>query len=410
MGPPGQTAFLRGVTTFARSAGWHLVTSALHTGAFPRGWRGDGIVALLAYQPELASFISASGLPVVTVGLTDDCITGGRVEPDNAAIGRLAATHLLELAYRTFAWAPFINDRPNRERLHGFERVLREHLRSCEVLPPLHRRIGSCWQDDWTNRRAVLMQRLRRLAKPAAVFAANDCVAAEIADACHEAGLRVPEDVAILGVGNESLECESAHAPLSSIDPGLDTIGHRAAEMLATAMDGGTIAAETLRIAPVSVVTRASTRAGGSLNPRIAHALACIIENFPDPLFSVAAVAAAVGVSRRQLERDFRQATGRTVRDFIEHTRMNEASRLLKDHPRTRIGAVADLVGLPGAGNFFRTFRRHFGVTPASYRAGYAISTTGHPAPGTHERDARRTAPDVLADRLMPVLRHGDVA
>ena len=346
----------------------------------------------------------------MTVGLTDEYIPGARVEPDNAAIGRLAATHLLELAHRTFAWAPFINDRHNRERLSDFEAVLREHLRACEILPPLHRRIGPYWHDDWANRRAALVQRLRSLAKPAAVFAANDCVGAEVADACREAGLVVPDDIAILGVGNDPLECESAHVPLSSIDPGFESLGYRAAELLAGIIGGADAPEETIRVAPASVVTRASTGAGGSLNPRIAHALACIAENYPDPLFSVASIAGAVGLSRRQLERDFRHATGCTVRDFIERARMNEASRLLKDHPRTRIAAIAELVGLPGAGNFVRTFRRHFGMTPASYRATHAVPTTAQDGRRSEQRDASVAATDFAAVPLARAVKQRDIA
>ena len=372
--PSASGAFLRGVARFARSADWHLVTSVLHTGTFPRGWKGDGIIAWLAYQPELANFIAGSGIPSVTVGFTDEHIPSARVEPDNSAIGRLAATHLVELAHRNFAWAPFINDRPNRERLSGFDSVLREHLRSCEVLPPLHRRIGPYWHDDWINRRLALIQRVKNLPKPVAIFAANDCVAAEVADACREAGLVVPDEVAILGVGNDPIECESAQVALSSIDPGLDALGCRAAEMLETIMDGAAAPEEAVRVSPSGVVTRASTGASGALNPRIAQALSCIAENYPDPLVSVGQIASSVGLSRRQLERDFRQATGCTVRDFIERARMNEASRLLKDHPRSKITTIAELVGIPGANNFFRTFRRHFGMTPAAYRDAHAAS------------------------------------
>lgn len=377
--PAAQSEFLRGVARFARSRDWHLVTNALHTGTFPRGWKGDGILAWIAHQPELSSFIAGAGIPSVTVGFTDEYTAAPRVEPDNEATGRLAAAHLLELAHRNFAWAPFINDRHNRELLHGFESLLRQHLRSCEILPPLHRRIGPYWHDDWVNRRSCLIQRLRALPKPVGVFAANDCAAAEIADACREAGLLVPDEVAILGVGNSPLDCDGAHVPLSSIDPGLDMLGQRAAEVLAAMLDGSAVPRDTIRVTPAGVISRASTGAGATLNPRMAHALACIAENYPDPLFSVASVAAAVGLSRRQLERDFRQATGCTVRDFIERARMNEASRLLRDHPRAKVSTIAGLVGLPSAGNFFRTFRRHFGLTPAAFRAGASRSDAAAP-------------------------------
>ena len=51
---------------------------------------------------------------------------------------------------------------------------------------------------------------------------------------------------------------------------------------------------------------------------------------------------------------------------------MQEASRLLRTHPRAKIAAIAELVGLDGAGNFFRTFRRFFGESPKTHRQGAA--------------------------------------
>lgn len=368
-------ALMRGIVRGARAHRWHLVTDMLHTGAFPRGWKGDGILAVPAYQPDLASYIAATGIPCTSICLTDEYSPGPHAEPDNVAAGRMAARYFLDLAHRTFAWAPFINDRHNRERLSGFESVLREHRRTCVILPPMHRRVGPYWHDDWSVRRATLLRQLKALAKPAAVFAFNDCTAAEIAHACAESGLHVPGEIAILGFGNDPTECESRPVALSSIDPDTEQLAFCATEILAGLLSGRAENRDRLLVAPKGVVARTSTGARAIAHPRIAQALACIADSFPDPMLGVATVAETVGLSRRQLERDFRDAAGCTVRDFIERSRMNEASRLLRDHPKTKISTVAELVGLPEPGSFLRTFRRHFGVTPSEFR--HHLAETG---------------------------------
>jgi LacI family transcriptional regulator len=105
-------------------------------------------------------------------------------------------------------------------------------------------------------------------------------------------------------------------------------------------------------------------------NSQVARALSYIAEHFPERTLSVAEVVAAVGMSRRHLERSFRAETGCTVHDLIIKRRMQEASRLLRTHPRAKVSDIADLVGFEGGGTFFRTFRRFFGESPKAHRLG----------------------------------------
>ncbi len=363
----GSEACHRGIARYARQHGWHLVADMIYTGAFPRGWKGDGVIALPGYQPDLMRHLQGVDAPCVTISVSDDPVLFPGVCGDDAAVGRMAADHLLERAHRSFAWAPFISDRVNRERFIGFEAQLAEHGCTCQSLPPMHRRIGHYWHDDWAEYRRVLLARLRQLPRPTAIFAANDCVAAEIADACAELDIAVPEEIAVLGAGNDTAVCEAAAVPLSSVALELEEMAGQAAILLDRLMQGiaGT---DVVRVPPRRVVTRLSTDACAVGNSQIARALAHIAEHYPEPALSVADVAAAVGLSRRQLERGFRQETGCTVHEHIIRRRMQEASRLLRTHPRAKVADIAGLVGLDGAGTFFRTFRRFFGESPRVHR------------------------------------------
>jgi LacI family transcriptional regulator len=362
-------ACLRGVARYARQQGWHVVTDMLFTGTFPRGWKGDGIIALAAYQTDLIRHIHASGTPCVSIAISDEPLSFASVRGDQVAVGRMAAEHLLERAYRNFAWAPFIGDQINRDRFRGFETHLVEQGCTCQVLPTMHQRIGDYWHDDWGRYRRTLLAGLTKLPRPTAVFAANDCVAAEIIDACYELNIAVPEEVAVLGVGNDERLCEAASVPISSVALDLEEMAYRAAAALDEIMRGGAVP-DALVVSPKRVVTRLSTDNRAVGNSQVARALSYIAEHFHERTLSAVEVVTAIGISRRQLERSFRTETGCTVHDLIIKRRMQEASRLLRTYPRAKIGDIADLVGFEGSGAFFRTFRRFYGEGPQAHRLG----------------------------------------
>jgi LacI family transcriptional regulator len=165
--------------------------------------------------------------------------------------------------------------------------------------------------------------------------------------------------------------CEAAPVPLSSVELDHEEMAYRAAAVLDEVMRGNR-APEVTIVPPRGVITRLSTDTRAVGNPQVAQALGFIAEHYPEPMLSVADVADAVGISRRHLERSFRHETGCTVYEHIVKRRMQEASRLLRTHPRAKISAIAELVGFDGAGSFFRVFRRFFGESPSVHRQGTA--------------------------------------
>lgn len=376
---------LRGIARYAREHDWHLVTDMLFNSTLPRGWKGDGMLVGLPYRPEVLTQIAQAELPCVAFAGTGDAPRLPCIGPDHEAVGRLAADHLLERAHRSFAWAPYLNDTANRERLAAFQARLAEHGCSCRVLPAAHLRIGPYWQGSWTEYGQALREELPRLPRPSAVLAGNDSVAAEVIDACRDAGLSVPGEIAVLGIGNSML-CEFSPVAISSVDLNLEEVGFRAAALLDAMIDGAEAPDAGLRIPPTGVVTRVSTNIVAVHDARVARALAFIAENFPDPTLSVGDVASAVGMSRRNLERSFRDETGRTVKEHIITIRMQEASRLLKTHLRAKSSNVAALVGVADQGTFFRVFRRYFGMSPKAHRdwAVEAMSAAHAPLPAFH--------------------------
>jgi len=366
--PFASTACMRGITRFARENNWHLVMDIMYMGMLPDHWRADGVLALGHCPLEWLEKVRLSRLPIVALSESD--IPHGllRLDFDHTEIARMAAEHFLSRSHRHFAWAPFIDDQANRNRLSAFRSRLSDDDCDCYELPPAFAHVGAVYQDNWSENRRSFLLELQRLPRPTAIFAFNDGVAANLVDACREAGLNVPEDVAILGAG-DSLSCETSSIPLSSIDLDFENASYQAASMLDHAMRAKRPLHESKPVRPKGVITRISSDFTAVTNPRVARALTFIAEHYTNPLLSVNDVACAVGTSRRNLERSFRAETGFTIHEQISRSRMQEASRLLKTHARVRTAEVAALVGLAGSGTFSRTFRRYYGTSPQAHRA-----------------------------------------
>jgi len=391
-----------GIARYAREHRWHLVTDMAITGAWPREWNGDGILAALPYHSDELTRVSECGIPCVACPGGADAAHLPRVGPDNRQIGRLAADHLLERAHRSFAWAPFIDDVENGERLEAFRSRLAEHDCTCHVLPPIYARAGLYWENHFAEYRRALIGELNRIPRPTGVFAFNDCVAAEIIDASREAGLSVPQDIAVLGTG-DAIVCTTSAVPISSVDPDWEEIGYRASAALDEMMNGLEVPARLFPVSPKGIITRLSTDLIASADPRVARVLTYIAEHYPDPALTVGSIANAVGMSRRNLERIFRQIMSCTIHEYIVNVRMREALRLLKASPRTKNSDLAALIGVSGERTFFRMFRRHFGISPKAHRDWATGSCVADRASGLPTRP--RMAPTALPHSPMVAVR-----
>lgn len=84
---------------------------------------------------------------------------------------------------------------------------------------------------------------------------------------------------------------------------------------------------------------------------------------------SVCSVAAAMGLSSRQLSRKAKAATGCSALRLVMRIRMEHARRMLLDEPELPIGEVGYRCGFDDPSNFTRAFRRHFGQSPSAQRA-----------------------------------------
>lgn len=273
---------------------------------------------------------------------------------DDVAIGREGARHLLSRgAFRSFAFVPT----PETRRWSVLrERGFRLALAEAGVVP---RRL----RPD-----AALADALASLPRPAAVMAATDVMAVRVVEACHAARLAVPEQVAVLGVDDDELLCNSVRPTLSSVRPDHERLGRLGAEVLDGLMARGRPPKGVPSHVPgLGVVERDSTRTVPPAGRLVREALAYIRAHAAKGV-TVEDVVRHLGVSRRLAYLRFRQMHGKPIHAAILDVRLALARQRLSrtDAPLARIAADC---GFGSANRLSHLFAERFGLSPGAFRA-----------------------------------------
>ena len=270
----------------------------------------------------------------------------------------MGAKHLLERGFTHFAFAGYHDAWVSARRAEGFARTLKE-VAGVECL---RFDVGLDRMDEHIPE---LVEWLKRLPTPTAVMTANDVLGLAVIDTASEIGLRIPEDIAVLGVDNERWLTQIGATPMSSVEPDWRRIGYQAASRL-NALNEGESISEPLWIPPVGVATRKSTNVMVAQDPLVRQAIRHIQENCELGLHPNDVVA-AVGVSRRSLELHFKRAVGQTLQNAIQHAQIERAKQLLSETSETMY-TIALRCGFSRQDRFFITFKRHVGIPPGRYR------------------------------------------
>ena len=219
----------------------------------------------------------------------------------------------------------------------------------------------------WTEQQKALSHWISALPKPCGVMACNDVIGLRVLDVCRLLGTRVPEEVAVVGVDNDELLCELADPPMSSVDQDVERIGREAASLLDRMMAGKPFSEAPRFIEPKGVVRRASSDVVAIEDPALARALR-LLRSRPGERIPVADLARSAALSRRELERRFRSALGRSPAQEVTRCRLAHARSLLgeTDEPLER---VAERSGFRYQPHFSAWFKKHHGETPGAYRS-----------------------------------------
>lgn len=356
----------RGVAKVAREAGWQLncPKDPVTNEGFLKDWQGDGCIALLQCR-ETLEYFRTHEIPLIDLGLGEHQLSIPRVVTDNRAIGKLAAEHFRDHGYReVFALGP--GDIPMyRERLDALTEFMEEDGGSVTVLQTSETMQPSVLDEL----RSIARRRERRLEELSlGFFAYQDNMAAEMISLCLRNELRIPENVAVLGVDNDDLINVGLSVGLSSIDSDQEGLGIRAANVLRDMLDPSQCKAkaEVIRHSPKEVITRRSTDCYAVRNPLVSDALHWIHNNFHKGIQAVD-VAEAMGVTQQGLQKSFAANYLRTPGQEIRLQRVQAVAHLLSCTD-ARLEEIAINSGFYSMDTLFNSFRKAYGITPGKYR------------------------------------------
>ena len=360
------SAIHQGVAHYARAARWSLDINYCRTITYPKVWKGDGIIAILGSNPSVDSMVQASRLPTVCIGPKITAKHFPLVTPDNTTIGEKGAHYLIDHGFKHFAYYVHSIHEPGETspRVKAFKKTVVALGHSFHLIsPPVKNHARMKTHDAFME---WLKKEITKLPKPVAIMGDYDDLATNVIDACEGSGIFIPDEVAVLGVGNDGLRCELTQIPLSSIDDDQFGQGYKAAEMLDLLMAGKRLPSKIVEIPPKGIVTRTSSDILKIAHIHVATALRLIHAHFQEPI-NVEHIARSVPMSYRSLHDAFLKQMGRTIGDEIEKVRMDYACRLLEDSSR-KIEDVAISSGFGSAERMRKTFLRTLKIAPRDYQ------------------------------------------
>ncbi len=364
---------LRGIGSYIQSHGpW---TVFHRVGLIPqqlspqlRKWNPHGIIGQFD-TPQVLRQVRRLGVPTIDLFGLHPCQGIPRFPVDNAATAIMAADYFLELGYRNYAYCGFEKLHYCRQRRDAFVDYLQQQECTVEIFKNRSSSNSSNTFEVETSGQfdiARIGSWLQSLPKPLALMAGTDMRAIQVLEACRLHHLKVPQEVAVLCVGNDEVLCNLTSPPLTSIALRSEQIGYQAAALLDQMLRGKKPPHSEIVTGPLCVVSRESTNHLAITDPQVHEALLYLREHLAHNV-AISALAKHVGISPSTLQRRFVQALGRSPRDELIRLQLARIEELLRDM-NFSLARIAELTGFNYAECMMKLFKRKTGLTPSEYR------------------------------------------
>ena len=349
----------KGISRFAATHNWHVNSERVLRHDFEGDWSGDGVITQAAWVKEVDNFLERIEAPKVTLSPVQYKKSVPKIYDPDDHVAEVAVKYFLGKGFESFAIY-----RRNPDHMHGrlssFASCLSDQGFLAYDLCPSEYIFSSIERLEW------LSGALKSLTFPCAIFASSDNIAAELIQASVMAGIHVPQDLAILGVHNDELVCESTAISLSSVDCGLEALGYQAAKTLHTLMIGEDVPEEDVLIEVARVVTRASTDIHAIESEPLQLALNFIEQHYSEGIKNED-LAQVARISKTSLISLFKKELKLSPASYLRQFRLDKAQDLLRKTKLT-VEYISFKTGFKEERTFYRAFKKEFGQSPKEYR------------------------------------------
>lgn len=323
-------------------------------------WKADAIIG--RWDENKLNLLSSLNIPVVLQNNRRRSDIYSNLTGDYVGTGKLAAQYFRQKLFTDYAFFGVKNVIWSEERCNGFrDEVYEDNGRfySYEEAPV----IGDDRQKiiDWLN----------SLPKPLALFCCDDSHALFMTETCRMAGIRVPEDISVLGVDDDDLLCEISDPPISSIELEVERGGYMACKLLHESIKNGIKAPFNVTIKPLGIRERTSTLIHNIKDKEVLKIVKYMESKYQADI-KMTNLLQLVPLSRRSIEMRFKKATDMTVYQYLLHLRVDHLAYLLSTTDRPLVDIAFDS-GFNDFNNVSRTFKKYKGCSPLEYRRKYCV-------------------------------------
>ncbi len=334
-------------------------------------WQADAIIGRFDSHDNVEIFLE-HGIVAVAQDYKSRFSNIPNITGNYRATGNMAAEYFISKGFQHFAFCGYQGTVWSEERCEGFFSILKLH----GFANNFHHYQDQSLDDIWFYEAPPLLSWLKSLPPNTALFACDDNQGNRIMEICKVNDIRIPDQIAILGVDNDEIICNLSDPPLSSISHDIERGGFEAArliEQMLKSKNRESVQIQDVIIEPSNIVNRQSTDFYSTTDGNIQLVLKYISENIARDI-SVSDILKKVPMSRRLLEIRFRQVTQKSIHKYILNHRMERFAELLLAS-NAPIAELAEQVGISNLKNLSRQFKALKNLSPIEYRRAYELSS-----------------------------------
>lgn len=366
----------KGVAKMAKELGWILYcpskTLSNNVNLLDE-WDGDGCIALLANQSTIDLF-SKYDKPAVDLGLNNHDLPINRVVTDNERIAQLAAEHFRDQGHREIFTISPKSSLMHQERYDYLKKYVEADGGKITIIDKAgttsHQTFGFEFIDHQIIKeiKQIATKQNKTIDKISiAFFAYDDDMASQLIRILVQHNIKIPENVAILGINNDELINAGLHVELTSIDCDLEGLGEKAATELNRIISGEVESnGSIIHHRPKNLIARRSTDSYAVDNTLVSNALHWINDNFQSGILA-SDVAEAFDMTQQGLQKAFNEHYIRTPGQEIRYQRAKAVINLLETTPAS-LEEIARNCGYYSVDTLISAFKSIFNTTPGKYR------------------------------------------